>query len=160
VFVADQARVELNLARQTDLLFDARHDPRHVVLLEREAAPAAGQPGSAAVVSAAAMIDERPTALAVQADVGENGGFLTVLDSFDPDWHVTVDGEPATLLRANVLFRAVRLNPGQHEVRFEYRPTAFFAGGVISLATALSLLVACVAEIRGRGRASLIEVHV
>jgi len=46
--------------------------------------------------------------------------------------------------RADYLFRAVRLDPGSAEVRFEYHPESFRRGVVVSAATALVMLVACV----------------
>ena len=42
-------------------------------------------------------------------------------------WQVEIDGKPAELLRANVLFRAVAVPPGRSTVRFVFRP---FAGAV------------------------------
>jgi hypothetical protein len=158
-FVAGKARVQPSLERQTDLLFDPGHDPTRVVLLDREAPAAAGSTGVPARSPGATIIGERTTELTLQADVGSGGGFLTLLDSFDPDWRVTVDGRPATLLRANVLFRAVRLAPGRHEVRFLYRPTAFFVGLAISLLSAVVIVVACVLELRIRRRSPANEVH-
>ena len=57
-----------------------------------------------------------------------------LLDSFSDDWRATADSRPATIVRANGLFRAVRLNPGRHVVEFLYRPRAFLAGAAISAA--------------------------
>jgi len=54
---------------------------------------------------------------------------------------VSVDGTPAPLLRADGLFRAVRLAPGQHEVRFAYRPRALFLGMAVTGVTGLALLL-------------------
>jgi hypothetical protein len=85
----------------------------------------------------------RNTELVVSAAVGPSGGYLNVLDSYDPSWTVEVDGTPAQLLRANALFRAVRLAPGEHEVRFAYRPTAVYAGLGITSATGAMLLLGC-----------------
>jgi uncharacterized membrane protein YfhO len=79
----------------------------------------------------------------VRASAGAGGGYLNVLDSYDPGWQVEVDGERAPLLRANGLYRAVRLAPGTHEVRFRYRPIPFYAGLAVTLVTAASLLMAC-----------------
>ena len=49
-------------------------------------------------------------------------GYLVLLDTYNPDWAVDVDGAPAPLMRANALFRAVHLTPGTHVVTFTYRP--------------------------------------
>jgi uncharacterized membrane protein YfhO len=45
-------------------------------------------------------------------------------DVWHPWWRARVDGAPAPLVRANVLFRAVRVPPGRHEVRIEFAPVA------------------------------------
>jgi hypothetical protein len=39
-------------------------------------------------------------------------GYLVLLDSYDPDWIVDVDGAAAPLMRVNALFRAVHLTGG------------------------------------------------
>lgn len=72
------------------------------------------------------------------------GGFLVLRDSYDPNWHATVDGQEAPIVRANVIFRAVRLEPGSHSVEFEYRPRLLMIGAAVSLAAfalALGMLV-------------------
>jgi hypothetical protein len=45
-------------------------------------------------------------------------------DPWQPWWFASIDGQPAEILRANVLFRAVAVPPGRHIVRFEFRPLA------------------------------------
>ena len=45
---------------------------------------------------------------------------LLLNDKFDPGWRVTVDGQPAPLLRCNFLMRGVPLAAGTHEVQFYY----------------------------------------
>jgi uncharacterized membrane protein YfhO len=67
-----------------------------------------------------------------------NPGYLVLVDTFDPGWRVRVDGHPATLLRANIAFRAVLLPPGTHEVTFLYRPWSVGLGLTLS-ATGLAL---------------------
>ncbi len=53
-----------------------------------------------------------------------DGGWVVLNDVWHPWWFVEVDGVPATLKRANVLFRAVEVPPGSHTVRFVFRPLA------------------------------------
>ena len=52
------------------------------------------------------------------------GGYVVLNDVWHPWWTVTVDGAPADILAANVLFRAVEVTPGRHRVRFEFKPVA------------------------------------
>ena len=66
-------------------------------------------------------------------------GYLLLADSWYPGWNAFVDGKPASIYRADVLFRAVSIEPGQHRVVFEYRPMSFVWGVAISAA---SLLIA------------------
>ncbi len=57
---------------------------------------------------------------------------LLLNDRFDKDWHVTVDGQPATMLRCNFIMRGVQVPAGQRSVVFEFRPS--LTGLRISLA--------------------------
>ena len=67
---------------------------------------------------------------------------LVVSDAYSSDWDVTVDGQPATLYRANYSFRGVWLPAGDHTIEFTYRPRAFLIGGAISVLALLGLGVA------------------
>jgi len=79
----------------------------------------------------------------VAAAVPEGGGYVVLLDSYDPNWVAEVDGQRAPLLEADGLFRAVRVAPGHHDVVFRYRSRPLLIGLSVSLATALGLVVAC-----------------
>ncbi|HZT22868.1 MAG TPA: polysaccharide biosynthesis/export family protein [Verrucomicrobiae bacterium] len=46
---------------------------------------------------------------------------LLLNDKYDPNWRVTVDGQPAPLLRANFIMRGVYLPAGGHTVEFQFR---------------------------------------
>ena len=70
---------------------------------------------------------------------------FTWADTYTPDWRVTVDGEPAPLLVADVVRKAVVLSPGTHEVRFSYFPFWYVCSfwcraGVLTLALATLLV--------------------
>jgi hypothetical protein len=51
-------------------------------------------------------------------------GFVVLNDVWHPWWFGSVDGKPANVLRANVVFRAIQVPAGVHLVRFEFRPVA------------------------------------
>jgi hypothetical protein len=67
-------------------------------------------------------------------------GYLVLTDAYYPGWVATVDGQPANIERADILFRAVRVPAGQHRVEFRYQPQSFSIGVVISIGTAVVLV--------------------
>jgi hypothetical protein len=78
--------------------------------------------------------------------------YLMVSENWYPDWHATVDGQPAEVLRANNTFLSVPLPPGAREVRFEFASAAYARGKVITLVAALLMLVWCATGLRRTGR--------
>ncbi len=65
--------------------------------------------------------------------------WLVLADTNYPGWHATVDGAEVPIYQANLNFRAVQVQAGQHVVQFDYRPGWLLPGALIS---AVSLLVA------------------
>ena len=65
--------------------------------------------------------------------------YLVLSDSWYPGWRAVVDGIEVPIERANLLFRAVRLDSGAHVVEFRYEPGWFRLGWVVS---AISLALA------------------
>ncbi len=59
-------------------------------------------------------------------------------DAWYPGWEVTVNGKPAELLRANLVFKAVKIKGGRNEIVFRYKPTYLGIGWTVSL---ISLLI-------------------
>lgn len=47
---------------------------------------------------------------------------LVLNDKYDAGWIVTIDGKPATMLRANFLVRGVQVPAGNHTVVFRFQP--------------------------------------
>ncbi len=67
-------------------------------------------------------------------------GVVVLSEVAYPGWRVLVDGEPSTLITVNGLFRAVKLEPGEHEVIFQFFPTTLMFGIAISIVGLLLLL--------------------
>ena len=63
----------------------------------------------------------RPDRVEVDVDALQPG-VLVLHEAFYPGWVVEVDGQPARLLRANVLFRGVEVAEGKHHVVFRFAP--------------------------------------
>lgn len=119
-----------------ELLARLRSDPRgarqHPLVLGPDATPAEAPAGEVRWTLDA--IDE----LVLEAEV-QRPAILVLNDLAAPGWTATVDGVPTPIGVANALVRAVPLQPGRHEVRFEYAVPGLRTG--LALA-ALALLVA------------------
>jgi hypothetical protein len=71
-------------------------------------------------------------------------GFLFLSDVYYPGWRARLDGQEETVYRADYLFRAVMVPPGQHIVEFTFDPVAFKIGLAVALATAAALVTAAI----------------
>jgi hypothetical protein len=61
--------------------------------------------------------------------------------SFDPGWHATIDGKPATIYPAQLAYMALPVPKGEHLLEMHYLPANFRVGlAVTVLGTALGLL--------------------
>jgi hypothetical protein len=84
-------------------------------------------------------------------------GLVVASETYSDDWiaEVSTDGgpyRPHPVLRTNLTMRGVRLSPGRHSIRYLYRPTAFYAGAVLSAACLAGLLLGGVLAVRRRSR--------
>lgn len=129
--VGDAAQT-LSLARSPDF------DPKRLLLLEQEPAPAQKSAAPGEAVSAR-VVSYAPNEVILEASA-PRPGFLLLLDTYYPGWKAFVNKAPATIYRADYNFRAVQVPAGKSLVRFVYTPLSFYAGLGISL-TALLLLV-------------------
>jgi hypothetical protein len=147
-YVVGGERVESSEGAALGVLLDPSFDPRGEVLLPRGLGRVEG--GAPGPGGAARVVSRSLNALDVEADLA-GSGVLVVLEAFDAGWRATVDGRRAAVLRANGLFRAVRLSPGRHHVRLTYEPVAAKAG--LGLSAAGLLAAATLAGwLAGRGR--------
>jgi Bacterial membrane protein YfhO len=139
VAVVQNARVVPDADTQMNALFESGWDANAVALVEREPS-AEGTSGPPATPAATIAADGLNRVL-VNAAAGAAGGYLVMRDSYAADWRVRVDAQPASMVRADGLFRAVHLTSGAHTIEFTYRPRALFTGLAVSAAALLILLV-------------------
>ncbi|MFC1895474.1 YfhO family protein [Thermodesulfobacteriota bacterium] len=61
-------------------------------------------------------------------------GLLVLSDTYHRGWKARVDGEEASVLRANYIMRAVALNAGQHTVVLDFHPIVLSLGMFVTAA--------------------------
>ena len=94
-------------------------------------------------IDSVAIVKYLPNSVTLEASL-TRPGYVVLLDRYDPNFHATVDGNEVPIHRANQLFRAVPVGPGEHTIRYFYRPEGFVSGAVLSLASLLVLLACAV----------------
>ena len=76
--------------------------------------------------------------LDVQVD---NPALLVLNDPWHPGWVARIDGREKPVLRANIIYRGVMIEPGRHQVEFIYRPKRFRIGMIVSGLTLFAVLI-------------------
>jgi len=123
-------------------------DPRHTVLLEAEPGvepPPLHNPGECPRPMARLTRYEN-TVIEIDAD-SICGGYVVLNDVWHPWWTVTVDGQESEILKANVIFRAVAVTPGRHQLRFEFKPVS---GAIAELSVRIFGEAADIGEVKAR----------
>jgi hypothetical protein len=83
---------------------------------------------------------------------------LLLADMLVPGWQVEVDGQPAPLLTADLILRAVALPAGEHRIRFYYNDPAVHKGLTVTLCGLVGVLALLVIPgIRLGGRFSSVK---
>jgi hypothetical protein len=125
-------------------------DPSTTVVLETDSplvSATGGTSGSTAAYSTVEIVNYQPERVEISVESAAPG-YLVLSDAWYPGWEATIDGEPVEVIKADLLFRAVELEAGSHEVTFSYLPRTLslgawmsalglVAGAVIGLAPAL-----------------------
>lgn len=91
-------------------------DPSTAVLLD---APAKAQAKTGS--GRARIVSYTNTHVVLEAE-SDGGGWVVLNDLWHRWWFAEVDGKPAPIARANVLFRAVEVPPGKHRIEFRFKP--------------------------------------
>lgn len=112
---------------------------RHNVLLDRQPEGGPLGPGQAGKVL---ELPQPPNGVRARVQL-DQAAILVLTDAYDESWQATVDGRSTPLLRANFMFRAVAVPPGEHVVEFRFVPEQFVRGGYVSLAAAAVLAALC-----------------
>jgi hypothetical protein len=118
-------------------------DPRRLLLVPTDA-PAGVTSLSAlpAPIEAPVRVTERRPG-AIHFDIATpppEPAFLFVSENFYPDWHATVDGTGAPVVRAQYSLMAVPVPAGAHAIDLVFHERSYTKGKIVTLVTMLGLL--------------------
>jgi hypothetical protein len=100
---------------------------------------------SALEIVKANILERAPARMLVEAEA-QKPSILVLSEIVYPGWRVKVDGIESELLRVNYNLRGVALAPGKHRVELVYSPASLKVGAVVSITTALCLLLVVLRE--------------
>ncbi|HZY40532.1 MAG TPA: YfhO family protein, partial [Anaerolineae bacterium] len=109
-------------------------------------------PDHLVIPSSCHLVNYEPEHVVIETSV-EVESYLVLTDAYYPGLIATVDGQPISIERADVLFRAVKIPAGAHRVEFRYEPRSFAIGAIISIgAWVLLMTVTLINGVRSRRR--------
>ncbi len=136
-YLVSQCKVVHSEKEYKEILVSKNFDPEKIVLLDAE-------PKNFPCVETSLKDKQKPVTIvtyesnSVELSVNSQEKKLLILsDSYYPGWKATINDKNTEILRANYLFRAVIIQPGENKVRFEYDPLSFKLGLIISMTTVL-----------------------
>jgi len=147
VFIVHQTRDAASPREAITLLGDPTFDLARETLIVGGPAMTGANTGSTC-----AVVRRVPDSLELSCTLPEEG-VVVVADAWDAGWRATVDGTPTPVLRADVLFRGVRVAAGTHNVRLRYRPPGVILGALLTLTGALVWAALFLSDRRFRGAA-------
>jgi len=111
-------------------------DPAKLIYLQGAPQPTAADPAA----GPATVTRDGTDGVTVRVTTG-GAGYLLLSDAYFPDWRATVDGHNATIVQADLAFRAVYLpGGGEHTVVFRFRPKWWTIGWGVAGLTALGTI--------------------
>jgi hypothetical protein len=105
-----------------EIMRAASFDPARSVVLASQPLEGTERTAGFSPLSVAATVLSYSDERIVVTVESEAAGYLLLSDAWYPGWRATVNGSETSVLRANVMFRAVAIPAGRSEVVFEYRP--------------------------------------
>lgn len=123
-------------AIKTSRLPDGRaYDPQTLALTEQ---PLSGKLGPLDPGARVSLTDFSATTIELHVSSAA-AAFLVLSDIYYPGWEATVDEQPVQIYQTNYVLRGLPVPPGDHIVRFRFRPRSLAYGAALSV---LSLLLA------------------
>lgn len=127
-FIVHEAHLADDMSAENELYRDDFKPLESLILASGDPLPANGPQRDNETVSIVEYKNEK-VVLNVHASAD---AYVFLSDSWYPGWNATLDGAPVPIQRADLIFRAVRVTPGDHRIEMTYQPTSLYIGAAIS----------------------------
>lgn len=97
----------------------------------------------------AKILEYSPNTIKVKTNTSSEE-ILILTDQYEDGWRVKIDNTESIISPANLIFRAVKVPSGEHEVTFTYAPKSFDIGLKISIGTLLVISLFTMAAVKKR----------
>lgn len=106
--------------------------------------------GSASAIAPGDTIYETsyaPNRLTYKA-ISTNGGVAIFSEIYFPwGWEATIDGKPAEIGRANYVLRALRIEPGRHDIEFRFDPKSLRVTNTLGVSAVILIYIICIGSL-------------
>ena len=116
-------------------------DPEELLYLEEDAdfSESNLQQTSSTLSNRTEIVEYKPEHVRMRVE-SRDKPWLFFSEAYFPGWKALVDGQETKIYKANFAFRAIHLEPGEHDVEWVYEPTSLRLGLLISLLSLLAVL--------------------
>ncbi|MCB0209428.1 MAG: YfhO family protein [Anaerolineae bacterium] len=122
---------------------DPNFDRWSIALLEPDSEPflqEIEQPTAETPRPTTHILDTTPQSFTITTSTA-TPALLVLSEPYYPGWQATIDNQPAPILRADYVLRAVPVPAGEHTVQLTFQPSSFIVGAVISSMTLLVVTI-------------------
>lgn len=144
VFIASSVIVLTQSEIDNMVMTDKSFDPRKKVALTDDLG-VKNPTGS----GSATILKYSPNEISIKTNTS-NDEILVLSDQYEDGWSAKVDGKQTKITRANLIFRAVKIPSGNHEVVFYYWPKSFETGLKITTITTLLIILIALFSVKLR----------
>jgi hypothetical protein len=143
-FLVPSARIAPSLGTALSQMVHQPFQPdQEVILADDTMTQSVGTSGERGGQGTAQVTDYGPDSVRVHTSA-DGDAWLVLSDTYYPGWTASVDGQPASVLRGDVLFRVVPVPGGEHDVELQFQPASVKLGAAISLGALLFIIVGLV----------------
>jgi membrane protein YfhO len=143
-FLVPDARVAPSLGTALSQMVHQPFQPDgQVILADDTTTQSTGLAGSRGGHGTARVVDYGPNNVRVHI-AADADAWLVLSDTYYPGWTATVDGQPVSVLRGDLLFRVVPVPAGEHDVEFRFEPASIEIGAAITLLSVAIVVIALV----------------